>query len=47
MPAALAAASDLFGARWIDQAKQNGFAHHALSSPSDQPIDPAAVAAYQ
>lgn len=35
-----------FGARWVDQAKQNGFAYHALSSPSDQPIDPAAVAAY-
>ena len=35
-----------FGARWIDQAKQNGFAYHGLSSPSDQPIDPAAVAAY-
>lgn len=35
-----------FGARWIDQAKQNGFDHHALSSPSDEPIDPAAVAAY-
>ena len=24
-----------FGARWVDQAKQNGFDHHALSSPSD------------
>ena len=35
-----------FGARWVDQAKQNGFAHYALSSPSDQPIDPAAVAAF-
>ncbi|MBK9032669.1 MAG: alanine--glyoxylate aminotransferase family protein [Myxococcales bacterium] len=35
-----------FGARWVDQAKQNRFAFHALSSPSDAPIDPAAVAAY-
>ncbi len=35
-----------FGARWVDQAKQNGFAYHALSSPGDLPIDPAAVAAY-
>ncbi|MEZ4403368.1 MAG: aminotransferase class V-fold PLP-dependent enzyme [Kofleriaceae bacterium] len=35
-----------FGARWVDQAVQNGLAHHALTAPTDQPLDPAAVAAY-
>ncbi len=35
-----------FGARLVDQAVQAGIAHFVLDAPVDQPLDPAAVAAY-
>lgn len=34
-----------FGARVVDQAKQNGIAHEVLASAEDKPLDPAAIAA--
>ena len=41
----LIANNGFFGARVVDQARQNGLAHEVFEGPQDSPLDPAAIAA--
>jgi 2-aminoethylphosphonate-pyruvate transaminase len=41
----LIAKNGFFGARAVDQARQNGIAHAVLDAPEDRPLDPDAIAA--
>jgi 2-aminoethylphosphonate-pyruvate transaminase len=41
----LIATNGFFGARVVDQARQNGIAHEVLEGPQDRPLDPDAFAA--